>query len=695
MPTEERPRAVDGIEAAHQTTRGGEPYVVIHNPATHTYLKLEPEEFELLPLMDGSRTVKELVIIYYQRHEVLALPRIAGLVQLLKNHLFLTELPLDAYAELGSRLRGTDAQGLLARIGRGFLQTSIPLPGLDGTVGRIYRAGAWVFFTRPAFLAGAVLGIVSIGLFIYELEVLRYPLFKFGGSYLQGFLLLMLLDLVTISVHELGHAVAMKHAGRWVRRSGLMLYYGMPCAYVDTTDIWMAPRRERLIVSFAGPWTGVWLGAACTIAVLLLPPGSLAGAFFFSWAFVALLDNLFNFCPLLELDGYYLLVDLVEKPMLRARSFAFVRGELWRKLWTREKLEPEERFFASFGIASLAWSAMEIYLAVRVWELRGAAIVREVWASGQWWARLLLIGVGLVIVTPIVLALRSLLLHGLAWARVELGWLRRRAGARVHREALAALRSVPMWAEIPEARLLQIAEAMRPQAVPAGTEVVRQGEVAVRFYVVADGAFEVLVEGRTVGRLGLGDYFGERALLHHAPQAATVVAAEAGRLFWLDQATFHATVEHDVGVRERLEQALAYRSEVAEMPLFRHLAPSDLDLLLARFQPVSAKPGEVVIREGDTGDRFYVIRSGQLRVVRAGRELARLGPGDAVGEMALLLDIPRTATVDAPAGAELLALDADDFHDLLTRYCHRETPLERLSHHRLVAHKRSNQEVSG
>jgi CRP-like cAMP-binding protein len=131
------------------------------------------------------------------------------------------------------------------------------------------------------------------------------------------------------------------------------------------------------------------------------------------------------------------------------------------------------------------------------------------------------------------------------------------------------------------------------------------------------------------------------------------------------------------------------------MPLFRHLAPSDLDLLLARFQPVSAKPGEVVIREGDTGDRFYVIRSGQLRVVRAGRELARLGPGDAVGEMALLLDIPRTATVDAPAGAELLALDADDFHDLLTRYCHRETPLERLSHHRLVAHKRSNQEVSG
>src|SRR3954471_14462648 len=81
MPIEARPRAVPNIEASHQTTRTGTPYVVIRNPATNTYLKLDPKEFSLLPLMDGTRTVKALVVEYYQQNGVLALPRISGLVQ--------------------------------------------------------------------------------------------------------------------------------------------------------------------------------------------------------------------------------------------------------------------------------------------------------------------------------------------------------------------------------------------------------------------------------------------------------------------------------------------------------------------------------------------------------------------------------------------------------------------------------------
>ncbi len=667
---------------------------MIHNPASLTYLKVDPEEYELLPYMDGSRTIEDLVVLYYELHEVLALARVVDLVELLRQHQFLTEPPLDAYAELEHRLAGLQARAAPARIAASMLHLSIPLPGFDGTVGRMYRAVGWIFFTRPVVIAGIASGLGAFLLFLYELGHSGYPLFKFGGSYLAGLGLLVVLDLLTISLHEVGHALAMKHAGRRVLRSGLMIYYGAPCAYVDTTDVWMAPRRERLIVSLAGPFTGVWIAAVCTIAVLLLPPGPL-GAFFFSWAFVALFDNVLNFCPLLELDGYYLLVDLVEKPMLRARSLAFVRGPLWQRLRDHTQLTGEEWFFTAFGLGALAWSALQIFLVLRIWDLRAHTVVTEVWSTGQPLARALLIVVIALLVLPIALLIRTLVMSASLEIATAVRWTQQRTEGRLHHEAIAALKAVPAWAEVPEARLHDVARDMHHEAVAEGEVVVSQGAAGDRFYVVSTGALDVVVDGRVAGKLGPGDYFGERALLHDAPRAASVVASQASILFWVDRAHFQSRFAHDVAVRERLGAALAFREEVAAMPLFKRLGPSDLDLLLEHFEPYQLEAGAVLMKQGETGDRFYVVRSGELRVLKSGVELARLGPGDAVGEIALLLGTRRTATVEAVSATSLLALEAGDFRDLLTRYCHRATRLERMSHHRLVAHRRSNQHVSG
>ncbi|GAC1614022.1 MAG: hypothetical protein NVS9B1_23110 [Candidatus Dormibacteraceae bacterium] len=691
-PIEERPRLAAGLESVHHKTRGGASYVVVHNPAVHTYLKLDEEEFDLLPLIDGEHTVKDLVIEYYMRHEVLALPRVAGLVQLLKVHGMLDEPYLDALGEFQARVHRPTAAELVGRVWRGLLQTSIPIPGLDRFFERCYTLGGWVFFTRPAVLIGLALLIAGPAFFLIELTSGRYPLFKFGNSYVLGFLLLLVLDVATISVHEMGHGLAMKWAGRFVRQSGVMLYYGMPAAYVDTTDAWMAPRRMRLLVSFAGPWTGVWLGGISAIAAFILPTGPL-GAFLFSWAFVALVDNLFNFCPLLELDGYYMLVDLLEKPMLRARSFSFLRSGLWKKLTARERFSPEERFFAFFGFASLAWSAFEIFLALRIWELRGARIIAEVWRTGNPLARLALAAVLLAIAIPLLLALRSLVRWLLREAAVETHWLRGRTTLRTHREAVTALRRIHLGAELPEERLIELARHMKPLWIEAGEAVSQAGEAALHFYIVDSGAFEVVVDGRPRQRLGPGDHFGEQALLHEGTREATVVAAESGRIFALDRVTFHRALEHDVEAHDRLRANLGYRRELAGMPLFSHLSAAERDVLLEHFEPMPVETGTDIVREGEPGDRFYLVRSGRVAVLRDQVKIAELGPGEAFGEAALLLDAPRNATVRALEGTELLALGARDFHDLLLGYCHRGGSLERLSHLRMVVHKRSNHDV--
>jgi MFS family permease len=91
-----------------------------------------------------------------------------------------------------------------------------------------------------------------------------------------------------------------------------------------------------------------------------------------------------------------------------------------------------------------------------------------------------------------------------------------------------------------------------------------------------------------------------------------------------------------------------------------------LDRLARALVRVEVAEGDVVIREGDHGDRFYVVESGGVMVSKGGRFVADVGPGDYVGEIALLRDVPRTATVTATAPTVLQALDREHFIPAVT-----------------------------
>ena len=82
--------------------------------------------------------------------------------------------------------------------------------------------------------------------------------------------------------------------------------------------------------------------------------------------------------------------------------------------------------------------------------------------------------------------------------------------------------------------------------------------------------------------------------------------------------------------------------------------------MATRLVPVSVAPGDCVIRVGDPGDRFYIVGGGELEITAGGRR-SSAGPGDYFGEIALLRDVPRTATVTAVRPSELYALDRQDF----------------------------------
>jgi MFS family permease len=99
------------------------------------------------------------------------------------------------------------------------------------------------------------------------------------------------------------------------------------------------------------------------------------------------------------------------------------------------------------------------------------------------------------------------------------------------------------------------------------------------------------------------------------------------------------------------------------VPIFQPLELPVLERLARASLPVTADPGQKVVSEGEHGDRYYVIRDGELAVSTDGERVRTLGRGDGFGEIALLRDVPRTATVTATRSSRLLALEREHFLD--------------------------------
>ena len=656
----------DQVEVVPLKTRNGQPYFILANRARARYLRLAPDDHHLWTLMDGTRTVKDLIFEYFTQFGTLAFDRIAQLVLRLRVDRMLSDPFLNLFASVQRRLASSRGQSF----SRAFWevisgQRTFQFRRIDRFIDRLHRNGGWLLYTRPMQIFYVVVSLVGGWFFVAHLMSGRYDLFMAGGSVTKGLFLLAALNYLSIAVHEMAHALTCKHYGARVNGAGMMLYYGLPAYFMELSDVWTRPAYARIATAWAGPYSGVILAGLGAIIVQVMPASSIAPVLH-RLSFLWMLTLLFNLIPLLELDGYFMLVDWLEVPRLRSRSLAFFRKEMWQKLRRREKLTGQERFLGWFGGLSLLFSAFVLVSALFSWQYRLKSLTRTLWAGGLG-SKALLVLLLLVLSLPLVFGLGS---RAVSVGRAAAVWTRtkwRQPRRRTLRDREALLRQIHFLSPLPDEKVSEVVSRMGHKTFRPEEIVIQQGSEGDRFYVIEHGTAQVFVDDDREARRTLtrGDYFGEIALLERVGRTATVRAASRLSVLWLSRGDFDRLLADHVGASAKVDESIHALEELRQFPIFAQLSSRELDALASRLVRERFPAEAEVIREGEPGESFYLVASGQAEVLAGGRRVNILGSGTYFGEIALLLDIPRTATVRALTPLEVLKLHRQDFEALV------------------------------
>lgn len=238
-----------------------------------------------------------------------------------------------------------------------------------------------------------------------------------------------------------------------------------------------------------------------------------------------------------------------------------------------------------------------------------------------------------------------------------------------------SLRSNIMFAHLDADERQQVFDAMFQVDFDAGSVIIQQGDDGDNFYVIGQGTCDIYVQKpgdeqpALVLSLDAGGSFGELALIYGSPRAATVKAKTKVSLWAIDRITYRRIMMGTTMRKRKL-----YESFLEKVPILQHLTKYERITVADALESYVYQPGEVIVRQGEPGDKFYIIVSGEVRCEQTASvgteaaktvEVARLGASAYFGEIALLTNRPRAATVTAVGDVKCVGLDRDRFTRVL------------------------------
>jgi len=241
---------------------------------------------------------------------------------------------------------------------------------------------------------------------------------------------------------------------------------------------------------------------------------------------------------------------------------------------------------------------------------------------------------------------------------------------------LEMLKRLSPFSTISESHLPEIQKKGRLITHDKGKILFKRGETGDDLVYLVQGSVDLADASFEIRAVRSGTDESTQPLCPENPRSVTAVTTNPCRVFVIPKDYVDLVLTWDEAgnyVVAEVEDEGDWMTSLLSSAMFAAVPPANIQQLFARFEEVRMKTGDPVIKQGDPGDFFYVLKSGRCRITRRLSQdgqvkevpLAEIGPGDVFGEDALIGDAPRNATVTMISDGALMRLGQEDFEDLL------------------------------
>lgn len=237
------------------------------------------------------------------------------------------------------------------------------------------------------------------------------------------------------------------------------------------------------------------------------------------------------------------------------------------------------------------------------------------------------------------------------------------------------LKDIPQLEALAETALEEVIDKFVEKKAGKGDVIISAGDAADKIFIVKSGTVHAFFEDEEgkeqMGKEFMGySCFGYQALLSETPQPTTIrVTSEEAQIFHFGKEHFFKLL----GPLASLQDTNDMISLLKDVPTLKLLTEKQITNILSQFKIEKFKEGDAIIKEGEDGNKYYVIRKGEVVVTKQNKEsgmvdtVATMGRGDQFGERALITDEPRVASIFASTDCECLTLTRSSFEEKLGR----------------------------
>lgn len=338
-------------------------YYVIKDPISQRFFRIKEFEYFITQNLNGETPPEQIAQKFSQHFKIqLPLDTLNRFIHRLESLGFLEgEVSERELARLQYQKRTFPGKLLFIKL-KGF--------DPDRFLNRAIKHTRFIF--NPQFL------IVSLFIIFLAVIITISSWAELGYSFTGIFRIATIFEVwvaifLVVVLHEFAHGLTCKYFGGEVHEMGFLLLYFQPCFFCNVSDAYLFKEKsKKLWVTFAGAYCQVFIWAVATILWRITAPDTGLSSFLFVVVITSGITVLFNFNPLIKLDGYYLLTDYLEIPNLRGKAFGYISALLKRRFLkkTDKRIEASPRakkVYIWYGILSLLYSAFLLsFIFIRV-----------------------------------------------------------------------------------------------------------------------------------------------------------------------------------------------------------------------------------------------------------------------------------------------------------------------------------------